>query len=245
MRIALSAVMLSLALGASASVTAQCNQSCPHHRTISVSGSGVVTVDADLAIVHVGYKLYAADAKSAYASASETSNAIMAALTALGIPKRDIESSTQQLQHTPPYDLQQMGQDRAQHEFTVDQSWTVQVPPDKAAQALDAAVQAGANDSGSIDWTLKDPGAARAHAAAKAVADARHVAHVIAQTAGVRVTGVVSIAEDEGGGPRPIVHAFAAANGIALAKRQPAEPLAINSRRVEVTDTVSAVFAID
>lgn len=220
---------------------AQCAQSCPEHRTIAVSGSGTVTVDADLAIVHVGYRQYAADAKGAYANATETSNAIMKALTGLGIAKTEIESSTQQLQHTPAFELQQ---NPAEKEFSIAQSWTVRVAPEQSARALDAAIEAGANESGSIDWTLKDPGALRSEAAAKAVVDARRTADTIAKSAGVRVTQVMSVAENDGGGPRPMLRAMAAASGSGFAHAAN-EPLAINSRRVEVSATVSVVFAIE
>lgn len=85
--------------GASSYLSAQCN-TCPERRTISITGTGKVTADADLAIVRVGYKLYGADAKIAYASATATSNAIMKALTDSGVPKDAIESTSQVLQHT-------------------------------------------------------------------------------------------------------------------------------------------------
>ncbi|MGH9640543.1 MAG: SIMPL domain-containing protein, partial [Bryobacteraceae bacterium] len=73
------------ALGSAA--WAQCSQTCPERRTISVWGTAQVTADADLAIVRVGYKLYGPDAKTVYASALAASNSIMRALTASGIPK--------------------------------------------------------------------------------------------------------------------------------------------------------------
>ena len=81
-----------------------CNPSCPERRTIMVTGTAQVTADADLAVVRVGYKLFGPDAKSAYDHASEVSNAIMNALTASGIPKASIESTSQVLQHTSPYE---------------------------------------------------------------------------------------------------------------------------------------------
>jgi uncharacterized protein YggE len=37
---------------------AQCNQNCPERRLITVQGMGVVTADADRAVVRVGYKVY-------------------------------------------------------------------------------------------------------------------------------------------------------------------------------------------
>ena len=34
----------------------QCNQNCEERRTISVNGTGIVTAEADLAVVRAGYK---------------------------------------------------------------------------------------------------------------------------------------------------------------------------------------------
>src|SRR5208282_996450 len=153
--------------------TNNCNPGCPERRTISVNGTAQVTADADLAVVRVGYKLYGPDAKSAYDHAAEVSNAIMNALTASGIPKASIESTSQVLQRTPPYELQQIpakDDERAQRQYTVTQSWTIRIKPDQAATALNTAVDAGANESGWIQWIVEDPSALQAKASAEAVA---------------------------------------------------------------------------
>src|ERR1700759_3341153 len=106
MRLTVSSILfLSVLSGVTSSSLAQCN-TCPDKRTISVTGSGRVTADADLAIVRVGYKIYGSDAKAVYATATETSNAIMTALTHSGVPMSAIESTSQVLQHTPQYEYQ-------------------------------------------------------------------------------------------------------------------------------------------
>jgi uncharacterized protein YggE len=144
MRCTLRVFVVTLAFAASAAaVSAQCPQACPEHRNISVAGAGVATAEADLAIVRVGYKLYGPDAKTAYAAAVETSNAIMQALTASGIAKTAIESTSQIIQHTALYELQQMmlgTPDQSQRAFTVTQSWVVRVKPDEAGKALNTAI---------------------------------------------------------------------------------------------------------
>lgn len=213
---------------------------CPARRTISVSGSATVSADADLAIVHVGYKLYAADANSAYANATQTSNAIMTALTGVGIPKTAIESSEQSLDRTPPYELQQDPANRAQREFNISQSWTVRVAPDDAAKVLAAAITAGANESGSIEWTVRDTAALQAEAAGKAIQNAHAVAEKIAVASGVKLGALFSASEGAESGPispRPMMMA------IGGPVRQ--STLAINARKVQVSATVSAVYEIE
>lgn len=222
-------------------IAGQGKPDCPARRTISVSGSATVSVDADLAIVHVGYKLYAADANSAYANATQTSNAIMTALTGLGIPRTDIESTEQSLDRTSLFELQQNPANRAQREFNVSQSWIVRVAPDRAAKVLAAAITAGANQSGSIEWTVRDTAALQAQAAGKAIQNAHAIAEKIAANSGVKLGSLFSASEGGESGPispRPMMM-------MAMAKGTQPPALAINARKVQVSSTVSAVYEIE
>ena len=235
--------------GSTAALLAQCPANCPERRTVSVNATGIVTADADLAIVHVGYKLYGMDAKSAYASASETSNAIMTALTAAGVPKASIESSSQLLQHTQPYELQQIpmgSEDRFKRQFTVSQSWMVRTKPDDAAKTLNTAINAGANESGWIQWVLQDEAALQAQAAAKAVANARTIAEQMVAKSDVHLGHLVSVTQNQnpfsygnGSGIGGMV------GGLAAVPQNSTQPLAINSRRVELRSTIYAVYSIE
>lgn len=240
-----------------------CNQSCPERRTLSVTGTAQVTSDADLAVVRVGYRIYSADAKSVYDQATEVSNAIMNTLVAAGIPKASIESTSQVLQRTPPYELGQVPNPRneeqiKERQFTATQSWTIRVKPDQAAKALDTAVAAGANESGWIQWIVEDPSALQAQASADAVANARKVAEQIAAKSGVRLGQLVSVNQNQGAMAYPgagIVSyggggggsAFGMGDAVMMAGSSPGmnQQLAINSRRVEFRALVYAVFAIE
>lgn len=250
-------VLTGLISMASAQCSPSCNNApCPERRTISVQGTGQVIVDADLAVVRVGYKLYGADAKTAYEHATEVSDAVMNALTGSGISKSAIESTSQVLQHTQVYDLQQfpMGsEDREHHQFTVTQSWIIHVKPDQAASALDKAVSAGANESGWIQWIAEDPSPMLAQAASQAVANARKAAEQIAEKSDVRLGHLVSVSENQasmsymgpiGGAAGNI---FGMGDAVMMAGGMPGQnqQLAINSRRVEFRTTVFAVFAIE
>lgn len=249
-------VALSLALSG-ASVWAQCNQNCPEKRTISVTGTGTVTADADHAIVRVGYKLYGPDARAAYATATDTSNAIMQALLGAGIEKGAIESTSQFVQHTQPFEIQQYpgnNEDRKNRQFTVSQSWMIRVKPDDAAKALDTAIRAGANESGWIQWIVENPTALQAQASAKALENARAIAEQMAQKSDVHLGHLVSVANNQGTAfyTGAIAGVFAGAGGglgsgmgsydtVMVGNQQ----LAINSRRVVFNATLNAVFAIE
>lgn len=221
----------------------QCNQNCEERRTISVNATATVTAEADLAVVRAGYKIYGADAKRAYENAVETSNAIMTALTDAGVAKEVIESTSQVLQHTPTYELQQYpfnSGERANREFTVTQSWTIRVKPDQAGKVLNAAIVAGGNESGWIEWVAENPERTEAEATAKAVANARQEAEKIAQISAVKLGPVVSVTQNQGppqGGPMAMA---AIVDG-----RGNNQQLAINSRRIEYQSMVYVVFSIE
>ena len=228
---------------------------CPERRTISVAGTGQVTADADLAVVHVGYKLFAPDAKSAYDSALDTSNAVVQALTASGIPKTAIESTSQVLQHTQPYDLAPFpmkDEERQRRQFTVTQGWIIRVAPDQASSTLNTAVNAGANESGWIQWIVNNPSDLIAQASAKAVANARMIAEQIAEKSNVHLGQLESVSQNQGPAPYGVSGSGSSSGfgvGAVFAMAGPMQPggqqLAINSRRVEFTVTLYAVYAIE
>jgi uncharacterized protein len=230
---------------------AQCN-SCPDKRTISVTGTGIVTADADLAVVRVGYKLYGADAKTIYATATETSNAIMNALTHSGVPKNAIESTSQVLQHTEQYEYQQFpvnSDEWRNRQFVAIQSWIIRVKPDDASATLNTAITAGANESGWIEWIVQNPGSLQAEASAKGVAEARTIAEQIAKRSGVHLGQLVSVSQNQQpimyAGTLGALHGGGMGTGVISGIQRGNQQLALNSRRVEFTVSVYAVFAIE
>jgi uncharacterized protein YggE len=242
-------VMLSFLVMLSSAAWSQCTPNCVDRRTIGVNASATATADADLAIIRVGYRLYGRDARTVYASASETSNAIMQALTGSGVPKSAIESTSQVLQHTPPYELQQVqdNAERARREFTVVQGWVIRTKPEDASKVLNTAINAGANESGWIEWVMEKRNLLEAQASATALANARVIAEQMAQKLTVRLGQLVSANQNQqawsvnGNGPLA-----SAMGGIIGAMGQSGtQPLAINSRRVECNIMMSAVFAIE
>jgi hypothetical protein len=214
----------------------------PQVRSITITATDRVTQQADVATVHIGYELFGADKDAVYAAGSKASNAIIDALHAAGVAKEAIESQEQSLGPTQPYMLTQMpAGERASHAFTISQSWTVRSTPDDAAKLLDLAVKAGANNSGSIDWSLRDPNAASAQAAAKALQRARAQAAAMAAGLDVHLGELLSASNEVEAQPVRPVFAMTAEVKVRAA---PA-PLAISARQIETSATVRAVFAIE
>ena len=237
----LSALTLAAAVLTTVPAKAQTIQVNAANRTIAITATDKVIVMADTATVHIGFIAYGPDSDAAYATGSRTSNAIVKALTAAGIPSDAIESENQNVSPVQEYQIDKLTPaEKAQRKFQVVQSWTVRTPADDAAKILDLAVKAGANQSGQIDWSLKDENAPQAEAAAKALQRARTVASEMAKGLNVKFGPLLFASnETQAQPPVPIMRAMAAS---AMAKT---EPLAINPRRIEKSATVYAVFAIE
>ena len=232
-----------LAVLAAIPVAAQTIQVNKENRTIAVTASDKVIAMADTATVHVGFIAYGADSEAAYAAGSRISNAIIKALEDTGIAKEAIESENQNVSPVQPYQVEKLTPaEQEQRRFQVTQSWTVRVAADDAAKALDVAVKAGANQSGQIDWSLRDENAPQAQAAAKALQSARRQAEQMAQSLNAKL-GVLLYASNqvESAPVRPMMRGLAAAP-MAMEK---VEPLAIHAREIEKIATVYAVFAIE
>jgi uncharacterized protein YggE len=215
------------------------------NRTIAITATDKVTVLADIASVHVGFIAYGPDSDVAYANGSRLSSAIVKALTTAGIPNDAIESENQNVSPVQEYQVDKLTPaEKAQRKFQVTQSWTVRTNAADAAKTLDLAVQAGANQSGQIEWSLKDENAAQAEAAAKALQRARTVAGEMAKGLNVKLGPLLFASNETQAEPvRPLMRAMSVTNG-AMDKVAP-QPLAINARQIEKSATVYAVFAIE
>lgn len=243
--------LLSRALGIAAAgcilvplVHAQQIQVNKTNRTLAITASDSASATADIATVHVGFLVYGADAHAAYEKASETSNAIAKALADAGVPKDAIQSQAQNLNPTPTFELEKLPPDeQAERRYQVQQSWTVKTKADDAAKILNDAVNAGANQSGQIDWSVTDENALEAKAAGKALARAHTIAAQMAQGLGIKLGELIYASNQaQENGPRPLF----GLQGAAMPRMMKAPaPLAISPNKVTRYATVYAVFSIE
>ena len=235
-------VLASLAfLTASFSLHAQNIEVNKDNRTVAVTATEHVTVTADVATVHIGYITYGRDRDTTYANATKLSNAIIQALTSSGVPADSIESDNQSIEPTQNFQVERLSPaEAANRKYQVQQSWLVRTSSANAAKLLDTAVLAGANQSGQIDWSLKDESASTAAAASRAIQHAHRVAIQMVSGFGGKVGALLYASnESESSTVRPVpmmaMHKAASEN----------EPLAISPRRIERSVTVRAIFAIE
>jgi len=202
------------------------------NRTLTVSATDSVSVEPDQAILHIGFVTQPQDAKGAYADGTRASNAITTALKQAGVAESAIRSESQYLDRDWSTKLRK---------YTLHQDWTVKVAPERAAEILDAAINAGATSSGQIEWTVKDEKALEAQALDKAAARTRANAEVLAKGMGVRLGTLVYVSNQMSAPsfPRPM-----AMMAMKAADTAP-QPLAIEPHQVSREATVYAVFAIE
>jgi len=203
------------------------------NRTIAVRAEGLISVDPDVAILHIGFETKPEDAKSAYADGAQISNAVVSAIKQAGIPEASIHSEWQRLEPV----------DAKNHKFKLTQSWTVKTPPGRSGEILDIAIDAGATDSGQIEWTVEDIHALEDQALEQAASRARSDAAIMAKTNGSHL-GALLYLTNQVGAPTPVYSNFG--SGAAMDRLAPsAPPLAIEPRKVSRAATVYAVFAIE
>jgi uncharacterized protein YggE len=242
--------MMSCAALLAFNASAQQIQVNKENKTIAITTSDEAGALADTAVITIGFHSFGKDQDGTYADATRTSNAIMTALTGDGVPKTSIESSKQDLSPIDPGSDEQKARYAQGFRFEFAQAWTVTVPASAAAGVLHVAIISGANESGDIQWQLKQDDALEAEAAKKALEHARQIASQMATGLGVKLGTLVYASNQTP--PRGIFVALgneamtvetseATIGGV---KRNLA-PLAISPERITKSATVYAVFAIE
>lgn len=235
-------VALAVVIAALGQAGAQTIQVSKENRTIAITATDTATADADIATVHIGFQTFAPDSGGAYSQGSTLSNAIVDALKQAGVPAGSIESESQDLRRNEQFDEKLSAFDRAQRQFVLEQSWTVHTPAADAARVLHLAIEAGANNSGAIDWDVTDRKPLQAKAAASALAKAQSIATQMATTLNVTLKGLIYASNQaQAGGIRPM----AMSQMLRIVPQKQLKPLAIDPKRIEEDATIYAVFAIE
>jgi uncharacterized protein YggE len=179
-------VVVSLALPSAA----QQADDGPTERTISVSGSARLHADPDEAVVRLGVRTQASTAQQAMDQNSSRMEQVIAALRDLGLGDEDLATSTLNL--SPRY--QDRGQTLVGYSASNELLATIH-DLSSVGRVIDAAVQAGANVAGGIQFRLSNENQGVDRALAAAVENARAKADAMAAAAGASVGQVFTITE--------------------------------------------------
>lgn len=238
------ALCLSLSVLSASAQTIQINQ---QNKTIAISTTDEATATADLAVATIGFELYDNNADSAYATAGKLSKAIIEALHKAGVEDKSIESAKQNLSRNMNFNDSSSAGVWIKKEFHFEQSWQVTASSKNISGIIHAAVAAGANSSGEIDWRLSDQKALQARAAANALVKARAMASQMAEGLHVKLGQLIYASNVS-----PVARAFVGTSAETVEVTAPTpppppppSPLEIRPQTIREEATVYAVFAIE
>ena len=178
--------------------------------TISATGTGSVTTDADLAVVSVAVVATADSADAARGQVAADVQRMRTALRDAGVP--DDAVSTASFSVFPDY---RNGDDPADRGFRAVHSFRIEIDPARAGEVVDVAVANGASEVQGVVFTLTDETRAslRAQAIERAVTAARADADAMAGSVDHSITGVETMSTTGGFAPVERFAAESAADG--------------------------------
>jgi uncharacterized protein YggE len=210
-------------------------QAQPPERTITVSGTGKVTLTPDIAYISIGVNTQNASAKDAVAENNTQSQAVITTIKGFGIVDKDIQTTNFSI-----YPQQQFDANGKQTGviYVVNNVVYVTVRDlSKLGDLLDSSVSSGANNINSIQFDVADKTAALTQARQAAVAEARKQADELTKATNVGLGAVQSISYNDT--TAPITIQYAKANVAA-----PAASVPVQAGSMEISTNVTIVYAI-
>lgn len=200
-------VMVVFALGAYTRLTlSQVDENPYGPSTISVSGSGEVVAIPDVGNFTFTVEAEGDTAEAAQETSATAMNDILAFLAEQGVEEKDVKTTNYNLMPKYRYEERVCANnsycppgERVQDGFSVYQSVSVKVRDTKETGPLLTGVgERGATNISGITFTVDDDEALKTEARAKAIADAKAKAEVLAADLGVKLVRVMSYYEESG-----------------------------------------------
>jgi len=201
--------------------------------SISVSGTGRVAVQPDVADLRLGVNTSRLTVDEARHDAATTMAAILDAVAQAGVAKKDVRTSLLSVQ--PRYEYRDNEPPRlAGYELANVVEVTVRKLA-KLGDVVDGSLKAGATSMDSLNFRLDDPSSAEKQARMLAMAQARSRADVLAEAGGLTITGVSDISEGGAMPPRP----YAAKAERMMLAADASTPVETGSLEIAVTVSVT------
>jgi uncharacterized protein len=206
-------------------------------RTITVSASGYVTAQPDIAQIAIGVVTEAKSAKTALEQNSKLAAAVLAGIKRLGIDPKDI--ATQQFQVSPIYERRKSSSGYAGNRvngFRVRNIANITVRNIKqTGSVIDRAAELGANDIGAINFVVTDMETKLDEARRAAMHNAVRRAKLYAEAANATLGSIQTVSEQFHGRPQ-------AAQFRRTARMSAAAPIEPDQQKLGVT--VHAVWSL-
>ena len=203
-------------------------------RTITVTGTGMVTLTPDIAYITIGVQTQNASASQAVSDNNTQAQAIVTAIKGFGVDDKDIKTTNFSINPQQQYDNNGK---LTSVTYMVDNTVYVTARDlTKLGDLLDATVKGGANNINSIEFDVADKTAALAQARQAAVDNAKAQADQLTKATGVQLGDVQTISYTDSTPPVPM--AFAAANTLA------GSSVPVSAGSMQISTTVTIVYAI-
>lgn len=178
-------------------------------RIITVQGEGTISARPDTASVNAGVVAEAKNARDALTENTAKMTKVFDAIKSAGIEEKDIQTSNFSI--NPVYSRPARKPDGTQQDpkitgYRASNNVTVIIRDlDKVGAVLDELVTAGANNVNGVNFFIAKTQALMDDARRKAVEDALRRATILAGTAGANLGNVITISENGGYRPQPMV----------------------------------------
>lgn len=185
-------------------------------RMVTVSGSGSVVAEPDIARLTGGFVREGQTAQAALAANTTTMTKVIAGVKAQGIEPRDLQTSSFHVEPVMVYpkDAAKDGPPRITG-YRVSNQVTVTVRDlAKVGDVLDRLISSGANQVHGLSFEVSKADSLKDEARRLAVQNAQRRAKLLAEAAGAELGRVVQISEEtDGGAPQPAFRAKAMSAG--------------------------------
>lgn len=156
--------------------------------TLSLAGRGELRVKPDIARINLAVQTQSPTAAQASQENAALMDRVIARMVKLEIPSGDIQ--------TVGLNLSPVQSDKEPYPivgYRAEDTVQITAPIALAARVFDEGITAGANESSSLSFGIRDPGAYREQLLLAAVKQARREAEVVSHAMGVTLHGVRSI----------------------------------------------------
>ena len=206
--------------------------------TLTVQGTGVVSLDPDTATITLGVREVSKDVSEAQAAVNRKLTQVVEKLRALGVEDKDIHTSAISIYED--YDSDSFG-DRTRYAAQNTISVTLH-DIESAGKTIDAVFEAGANSFSDISFSASDTEAAKKRALELSVESARKKADVLAAAAGMRITGIRSVTEQGTG----VYGNYYERNSLDVAMEKAEEDAGtpVFSEQIQVSATVTVEYSM-
>lgn len=182
----------------------------PEGRTISVTGTGSANGAPDVAYITLGVEVENSNVGTAVEQVNQTMDDVIAALSEVGIPDEDIQTTNFNIRQNqaPPQPMD--SQSAAESTYVVSNNAQVRVANiDQLSEVIQTALDAGANRMYGLNFGIQDTDSLLSEARQNAVNDAQARAEELASLFGVTLGDPIQISESTGGN-QPVPQASAA-----------------------------------